>query len=61
MSKTGRMRDGTQEALDVLWRGVDALGGTYTPEQHASGYAYAHSRALDALCQVLEDMGAERS
>lgn len=37
----------------TAWRAVDACGGTYTPEQEASGFARGHLTALtDALKAV---------
>ena len=43
---------------DQAFRAVDACGGTYTPEQIASGYAAANKDALDAACDALTCMGA---
>ena len=35
----------------TAWRAVDACGGTYTPEQIASGWAKGHT---DALCEAMK-------
>jgi hypothetical protein len=52
---------GAQAALDYVWRAIDALGGTYSPEDKASGYAEAHMAALDAACAAVESLGARQS
>lgn len=46
-----------QRALDLVWRSIDALGGTYSPEEQASGFAEAHMAALDAACLAVEALG----
>lgn len=39
-------------------RAVDACGGTYTPEQKASGYADGHFEALDAAMMAVRPADA---
>lgn len=46
-----------QRALNDVWRAVDAIGGTYTPEEERSGYAAAHKRALDHAIAAVESLG----
>lgn len=38
----------------TAYRAVDACGGTYTPEQEASGYAQGHRDALEAACNAVQ-------
>jgi len=52
---------GALEALNYAARSIDALGGTYSPEQHASGYARAHMAALDAAYNAVVALGAKPS
>ena len=40
--------------LKDTWRAVDAIGGTYSAEQKASGYAKEHNQALQAACDLIE-------
>jgi hypothetical protein len=58
---TAPRSEAAQAALDYAWRGVDACGGTYTPEEEASGYADAHRGALDAALAAVEALGAKPS
>ena len=39
-------------------RAIDACGGTYTPDQEASGYAQGHREALDEACEAVEQVDA---
>jgi len=39
-------------------RAVDSCGGTYTPEQKASGYADGHFEALDAAMMAVRPVDA---
>lgn len=43
--------------LDLAWRAVDACGGTYTPEEKASGWAEGHHTALTDACAAIEKLG----
>lgn len=38
----------------TAFRAVDACGGTYSPEEEASGYAAGHKAALDAACEAVK-------
>ena len=42
-------------ALKDAWRAIDALGGSYTTEEKASGWADAHARALERALSLDED------
>lgn len=42
----------------TAFRAVDACGGTYSPDQEASGYAQGHRHALDAACEAAEPVDA---
>ena len=46
-----------QRALDLVWRQIDALGGTFTEAERASGFADAYNRALDHALAAVESLG----
>lgn len=51
------MSEEAQRALDLVWRSIDALGGSHTEQEHESGFAEAYSAALDAACAAVEALG----
>lgn len=46
-----------QRALDLVWRQIDALGGTHTQTDRESGFAAAYDAALNAACAAVEALG----
>lgn len=45
--------------LNAAYRAVDACGGTYTPEEQASGYAKGHKAALNAALEAIDELLSE--
>lgn len=55
------MSEEAQRALDLVWRSIDALGGTFTQQDRESGFAAAYDAALNAACAAVEALGGRPS